>query len=107
MAYFGSNNNKNNNDYTYRYKNVDSLLTSFGYSSITPNAGYLKKPESDMIGVVYAKKEIKDDTMIAIGIRGANYQQEWASNFTLGTYKTQNIIKDFMKQQLILQQKQM
>lgn len=95
MASFGSNINKNSKDYTYRYKNADALLTSFGYKDITPNEGYLKKPEADTIGVVYAKKEIKDDTMIAIGIRGSNYQQEWASNFTLGTYENSEYHKGF------------
>jgi len=95
MAAFATNRNKSNSDYSYRYKNVDALLSSFGYSDITPNSGYLAKPESDTIGVVYAKKQIKDDTMIAIGIRGSNYQQEWASNFTLGKFDTNKYHEGF------------
>jgi len=86
MSSFATNRNTNAGDYSYRYKNAEKFLTSFGYSSITPNADYQKKPGPDTIGVLYGKKTIGNDTMIAIGIRGSNYEQEWASNFTLGKY---------------------
>ncbi|MFA6860860.1 MAG: hypothetical protein WCR56_00510 [Bacilli bacterium] len=97
MSSFATNNNKTNSDYTYRYKNCETFLKKFGYSAITPNADYLKKPGPDTIGVVYSKKTIGDDTMIAVGIRGSNYEQEWASNFTLGKYADNSYHEGFYK----------
>lgn len=97
MSSFASNINKNNSDYTYRYKNADSLFKSVGFTNVSTNEDYLKKPETDTIGVVYAKKSIGDATMIGIGIRGANYQQEWSSNFTLGKYSDNQYHQGFYK----------
>ena len=43
------------------------------------------RPQTDSIGVTMGSKTISGDrTLVVIGIRGANYEQEWASNVTLG-----------------------
>jgi hypothetical protein len=97
MSSFASNEASSSNDYTHRYKNAETLLSSYGFGSITPNADYQKKPETDTIGVVYANKKIGDSTLLAVGIRGANYQQEWASNFTLGYYADNSYHSGFYK----------
>lgn len=41
----------------------------------------------DSIGVLFGRKEIQGKTMIAMGLRGGNYEREWASNFTIGDKK--------------------
>src|SRR5574344_1466930 len=97
MSSFASNEATNSSDYTHRYKNAETLLTSYGFGAITPNADYKKKPETDTIGVVYANKKVGDSTLLAVGIRGANYQQEWASNFTLGYYADNSYHSGFYK----------
>jgi len=60
-----------------------------GFDSFAVNDFWDAKPTKDSIGAVAAKKVITDDnnksyTLIALGIRGGGYEQEWASNFTMG-----------------------
>lgn len=94
MSSFATN-TSSSEDYTNRYINAKNLLKSFGFSSFTPNADYKKKPETDTIGLVFANKKIGSSTMVVTGIRGANYQQEWASNVTLGNYEDSTYHKGF------------
>lgn len=82
-------------DYSHRYINAEKFLGNASFNSLYVNEGYKKKPETDSIGLVYANKKIDGDTMVAIGIRGANYQQEWASNVTLGEYADNSYHKGF------------
>lgn len=84
MSSFASNRNKSGSDYTKRYRNVESFLKSAGFQYFSCNTYFKEKPQTDSLGAVYANKRIDDSTLIAIGIRGANYEMEWASNFTLG-----------------------
>ena len=50
--------------------------------------GYDKKPTSDSIACVIGHKNVvlkgQEETIIAIGIRGAGYGSEWSGNFRLG-----------------------
>ena len=44
------------------------------------------KPGPETIGFAYGTRDISDDEVLIVAVvRGGNYQQEWASNFTLGT----------------------
>ena len=72
------------NDYSYRYKNCESLLLSTGFKNIFVNDDYKKKPTTDSLGVVIGSKKIDEYTLLAVGIRGQGYQQEWASNCKVG-----------------------
>ena len=82
MASFASNNG--DVDYLHRYGNSEEFLKNCGFSEIEANAYYKEKPTSDSLGVVMGHKKIDEYTLIAVGVRGGNYEMEWASNFTLG-----------------------
>ena len=86
MASFGS--NKNNESYTYRYCNVKEFFNTNGFTDIDVNSYYKVKPSSDSLGVCIAHKTIDGATLVAVGVRGGNYEMEWASNVTLGDGKT-------------------
>ncbi len=78
-------------DYSNKSSNVKDLLMKIGMKeeNIDVNEGYITKPTTDSIGVVAGNMPIKlggeDFTLVAIAVRGGGYEQEWASNFTLGT----------------------
>ena len=72
------------NDYKKKSQNAEQLLTKLGFTDFDTNEDYKKKPEGDTIGLLAAHKTIDEYTVVAIGIRGAAYYSEWASNFTLG-----------------------
>ncbi|MDR1641775.1 MAG: hypothetical protein LBT59_18945 [Clostridiales bacterium] len=75
-------------DYTNKSVNAQNLLKGMGFSGIAVNKWFTQKPEMDSIGVIAGSKEVKYDgagyTLIAVAIRGGNYESEWASNLTLG-----------------------
>lgn len=86
LSAFGSNDG-GNSDYTNKYKNVEKLLTDLEFEEFDKNDWFVKKPQSDSIGVVAANKKLsiddKECTLIAVAVRGG-YESEWAGNFTLG-----------------------
>ena len=69
--------------------NARALLTDIGFDDIEVNSWFSVKPTADSIGVVAGSKNIAvggtNCTLIAVAIRGAGYESEWASNFTIGT----------------------
>lgn len=81
MASFASMEEKK---YANKSKNANELLTKLGFTDFETNQWFKEKPGADTIGVLAAKKKIGDYTVVAIGLRGAAYFSEWASNFTLG-----------------------
>lgn len=87
LSAFGSNDG-GNSDYTNKYKNVEKLLTDLEFEEFDKNDWFVKKPQSDSIGVVAANKKLsiddKECTLIAVAVRGGGYESEWAGNFTLG-----------------------
>lgn len=84
MSAFGS----NEKTYPFKSDNARNLLEQVGFSDFSTNYWYTVKPTTDSIGVVAANKEIevnnKPYTLIALAVRGGGYEQEWASNFTMG-----------------------
>ncbi len=68
-----------------RDHNVYDLLRKIGFTDFTSS---YPNPTIDTIGYAIAKKQIGDSTVIAIALRGANYEKEWASNVTIGSYYT-------------------
>ena len=87
LSAFGSNDG-GNSDYTNKYKNVEKLLTDLEFEEFDKNDWFVKKPQSDSIGVVAANKKLsiddKECTLMAVAVRGGGYESEWAGNFTLG-----------------------
>ena len=65
-------------------ENAIALLKRLGYADVEPNAYYQEKPTADSLGCIFGHKEIGGRQMIACGIRGGNYGNEWSSNFTVG-----------------------
>ena len=80
MASFAS---MKESSYENKSINAKNFLTKIGFTDFTVNDWYKKKPESDSIGLLAAKKKIGEYTVVAISARGAAYFSEWASNFTL------------------------
>lgn len=94
--------------YAQGSQNLRNLLKKLGYKNFTANEGFTTKPTSNSIGVAAACKKVKDYTVIAVGLRGAGYEREWAGNFNLGRYgehddfasnktKTLKFLKQFIK----------
>lgn len=83
--------NQKESDYAFKSSNAkDMMQRIIGISEeeIEVNDAYLAKPSADSIGVIAGNKKItvndEEYTLIAIAIRGGGYEQEWASNFTIG-----------------------
>ena len=90
MSAFGSSDG-GQTDYTNKSSNARALLKEMGFAdeNIAVNDWFTKKPTTDSIGVIIGNKpvKVKDEeyTLIAVAVRGGGYEQEWASNFTIGT----------------------
>lgn len=81
-------------------RNVREFLSACGFTGIECT-DLDKRPTNDSIGYTLASKEItvwnadteKNETytLVAVGVRGAGYGQEWASNVTIGNPETGKI----------------
>ena len=75
-------------DFSDAYKNAKDLLNQCGFGKFMANNDAKTMPGGHTIGAVAASKTLVDNggtyTLIALGIRGHNYGQEWASNFYVG-----------------------
>ena len=69
-------------DYGKKSYNAKDFLEKAGFTGFEANDFYKIRPETDTIGLVAANKKIGDYTLVALGVRGAAYFSEWASNFT-------------------------
>ncbi len=78
-------------DYTRKSQNAEELLHSIGIKkeNISENDWFYKKPTTDSIAAIAGNMPIyvngEKYTLIALAVRGGGYEQEWASNFTIGT----------------------
>lgn len=76
-------------DFSDAWKNAKDLLTQCGFVKFMANNDAKTMPGGHTIGAVAASKPLVDNggnyTLIALGIRGHNYGQEWASNFLVGS----------------------
>ena len=77
-----------NEDYSLRGEYLRDLWSKEGFEKIYLCDSFYKKPEMDSIGYGIASKYINIDnsdfTLLAIAVRGGNYEAEWASNVKLG-----------------------
>ena len=71
-------------DYSKKYQNGESLLEKMGFTGISHNSAYEKKPEENTVGAIYGHKDIKGSTLILLAIRSINYQLEWVDQFLMG-----------------------
>ena len=89
-----------NTDYSDKAKNARDLLTTCGFENFEAY-DYGHAPTNDSIAYVIASKKIRvwdetananrDFTLIAVGVRGAGYGAEWASNVTIGNKNTNQL----------------
>ena len=99
MASFNSLEEK---DYEKKNCNAVDLLEKIGYKKIDTNAFFREKPGTDTLGCVFGVKEIDGVQTVACGVRGSNYESEWASNFTIGNDVYGNYHKGFFEGSEIL-----
>ena len=67
------------------YEQVYQLMEDMNFSRISYNEDYAKTPDVNTTGVCIGAKQITDDTtLLAVAVRGGNYQKEWAGNFLVG-----------------------
>ena len=71
-------------DYSNHSEYLKDLWKKEGFKNISINNDFFIKPNTDTIGFGMAEKTVDDFTLIAIAVRGGNYDGEWASNFTIG-----------------------
>lgn len=75
-------------DYTVRSKYLRELWENEHFDTIYMSDTFYQKPTTDSIGYGIASKHIslkdQDFTLLAVAVRGGNYEGEWASNLTLG-----------------------
>ncbi len=89
-----------NTDYSDKAVNARNLLTTCGFEDFQAY-DYDHAPTNDSIAYVIAHKKItvwdetshsnKEFTLIALGVRGAGYGAEWASNVTIGNKSTNQL----------------
>lgn len=82
-----------NTDYSDRSANAREYLTACGFDAFK-DVDYDHAPTRDSVAYVMANKKIhvwdeesktnKDYTLVAVGVRGAGYGSEWASNVEVG-----------------------
>lgn len=86
---------------------LKAFLKTLGFKNFRSNEEFNKQPTADSLGFGVASKKVagKDYTLIALGLRGAGYEAEWAGNFTLGRYgqhsdfaMNKDKVLDFLKQ---------
>lgn len=76
-----------NDYYQDKSNNFRQLMSDIGCKDedIYINDYNLQKPTRSTIGVGIASKVIGDTPLVIIGVRGAGYESEWASNVTIGS----------------------
>lgn len=63
----------------------DLLVGQLGFEDFALSDDWKGSPGKDTIGAVAASKMLTDGSrLIALGVRGGGYTQEWAGNFTVG-----------------------
>ena len=77
-----------------RFRNIRSLLASTGFGDFYANGDYQKQSGQDTIGLVFAHKKIEKKELVYVGIRGAHYDAEWASNFTIADPNAEYVKED-------------
>ncbi len=67
------------------YDNARALLSAFGFSSEDfVSEDMDTAPTPDTIGTAISHKSTPSGEVIAVAVRGANYESEWANNFISG-----------------------
>lgn len=86
MSAFGSSDVES---YENKSVNVQKLMEEIQFTDFETTQTFKEKPTADSVAAAIGQKKVQDDegdiyTLIAVAVRGGGYEQEWASNFTLG-----------------------
>ena len=84
------NSNLYGTDYSRKSVNIRSFLQDVGCNDIKVNEGYTSRPTEKLnIGVAVGHKDINVNNtkykLFVVGIRGGNYEGEWAGNVRVGS----------------------
>lgn len=78
----------NGDDYSHGADRITSVLEQEGFGDIFTTESYTEKPGTDTVACAIAKKTVQtadgEKQVVSVTVRSANYEQEWASNVTLG-----------------------
>ena len=78
----------NNAEYRDKSNNIRQMMSDIGCSDedIYMNDFNVRRPTDKTIGVCIASKDLPGgEKLVIIGVRGANYEAEWASNVSIGS----------------------
>ncbi|MBQ2580642.1 MAG: hypothetical protein II574_03325, partial [Ruminococcus sp.] len=88
MAYASTTVIKKDYDFSEGPKNIKDVLSQMGFEDLYASEAYTQVPTPDTVACAIGSKnvETKNGTkkIVAITVRSANYEKEWASNVTLG-----------------------
>ena len=74
-------------NYERVYRNAEALLGEIGFTDLVVNDDFRRPPAGETLGILAAHKVIGqgDDafSVVAVGLRGADYGDEWADNILL------------------------
>ena len=75
--------------YKNKSVNVKNLMEELMFTDFETTKTFEEKPTADSIAAAIGQKRVRDDngdvyTLLAVAVRGGGYEQEWASNFTIG-----------------------
>lgn len=75
-------------DYGDCDRDLRSFLTACGFTAFESNDDFTSKPQDNTVGVGIASKATviggENCTLVAVGIRGGDYEAEWAGNAYVG-----------------------
>lgn len=89
--------------YENKSVNVKNLLEELMFTDFETTKSFTEKPTADSIAAAIGHKKVKDKnddvyTLLAVAVRGGGYEQEWASNFTIGSKGNHNGFSDAANQ---------
>lgn len=94
IASYGSSENTFPTKWARKDKNGKRFLEDCGFSNLFTSAEFNQQTGRDTLGYLFGSKHIKvydqksrqnkEFTLVAVGVRGAGYGAEWASNLTIG-----------------------
>ena len=87
----------NSAEYRDKSNNIRQMMSDIGCKDedIYVNDFNVRRPTNKTIGVCISSKDLPDgEKLVVIGIRGANYEAEWASNVSIGSTGEANGFRD-------------
>ena len=88
MAYASTTVIKTDYDFSEGPKNIKDVLSQMRFEDLYASEAYTQVPTPDTVACAIGSKNVETNNgtkkIVAITVRSANYEKEWASNVTLG-----------------------